>query len=134
MKAIASRNEITLQLTLLMLVDKSYAWLTRRYIVQLDVLDVEQNGFPLLEACGNQVLQDFMLRVHCDGASALIVFYMDREQDERGESPEMQLGLDRNISVEVSTKRSWVRVEACSIVLLVFYAFFIHGCGQYLIS
>jgi uncharacterized protein (DUF3820 family) len=67
MEAIASRNEIALQLNLFMLVDKSYARLTRRDIKQLDILDGEKDVSPLGEVCGNQVLQDFMLWVERDG-------------------------------------------------------------------
>src|SRR5205807_1566395 len=66
MKAIAPRDEVALQLDLLILVYKAYAWLRRRDIVQLDIVDVEENVHTLVEACGNQVLQDFMLGVERD--------------------------------------------------------------------
>ena len=67
-KAIASRDEIALHLTLLIPAYKSYPRLTGRDIRQLDVLDVEKDVLTLVEACGNQVLDDFMLRVQRDGA------------------------------------------------------------------
>src|SRR5205814_8063044 len=43
MKSIAPGDEVTVQLNLLILVYKSYAWLRRGDIVQLDVVDVEEN-------------------------------------------------------------------------------------------
>ncbi len=50
-----------------MLVDKLEARLMRRDLKQLDILDVELYVSPLVEACGNQVPQDLMLRVQRDG-------------------------------------------------------------------
>src|SRR5258708_34822293 len=67
MKAIASRDEIALQFHLLMFVYKLEAWLMRRDIKQLDILDVEQDVSTVVEACCNQVPQDFMLWVQRDG-------------------------------------------------------------------
>src|SRR5579859_1429113 len=66
-KAVASGDEIAQQLNLLIFVEKSYARLARRDIRQMNILDVEKNGSALIEACGNTILDDFMLRVKRDG-------------------------------------------------------------------
>ena len=68
MKAIASSDEIALQLNLLTPLYKSYQWLTRSDIRQLDVLYVEKNVFTLVEARRNAILNDFMLWVNRDSA------------------------------------------------------------------
>ena len=68
MKAIASRDEIALQLHLLLLMDKVDVRLRRSYIRQLDVRDIEKNVSTLLEARCDKILNDFMLRVNRDGA------------------------------------------------------------------
>ncbi len=64
MKAIAARDEITLQLDLLLLVDNVDGWLAGSDVSQPDVADVEKDLSPLLQACGNQILEDFMLRIN----------------------------------------------------------------------
>src|SRR3989442_1813621 len=68
MKAIAARDKIALQLDLLLLVDKADTRLGRIYIRHLDIFYVEKDLLILCEARGNQILQDFVLRIHRDGA------------------------------------------------------------------
>jgi hypothetical protein len=65
-KAIASGNEIAPQLSLLIVVDEMQGGLRCLNVRHLAILDIEQQGFALAEAGGNQILEDFMLRVDRD--------------------------------------------------------------------